>query len=285
MKKRVVAYILFALYLILLLKILVWKDLAMIRIGPIKLNFGGTQEGPANLIPFKTIFYYFTGKNGVLIAVLNIFGNIAALVPLGFLLPLVFLKIRWKQIWMIAAASGLIIESVQLLLHVGIFDVDDILLNGWGVLMGYWMYLLYIKIHTPIKSILNIVVLGGLIVISSLLTLSYYKQIELPIGIEPSVQTKLQNNLKNNTSSSSACCDLCGGTGGTGRIVAMTKDAITIKRNDSVAQIIKLTNKTIIKNNNGKAKLSDLKINNHLTVIIDETETASLILVCAEKNK
>ena len=78
MKKRVVAYILFALYLILLLKILVWKDLAMIRIGPIKLNFGGTQEGPANLIPFKTIFYYFTGKNGVLIAVLNIFGNVVS---------------------------------------------------------------------------------------------------------------------------------------------------------------------------------------------------------------
>jgi glycopeptide antibiotics resistance protein len=30
-------------------------------------------------------------------------------------------------------------------LQIGIFDIDDVILNGLGVMVGYWMFLLFQK--------------------------------------------------------------------------------------------------------------------------------------------
>ncbi len=53
-------------------------------------NFGGTQSGSPNYIPFKTILPYLTGRGGLLIAAINIIGNIVLLIPTGFLIPFVY---------------------------------------------------------------------------------------------------------------------------------------------------------------------------------------------------
>ena len=109
----------------------------MVQVGQMRFNFGGTQEGAANLIPFKTILFYLQGHNGFLIAFINIIGNIVALVPLGLLLPFVFQKLNWKKILLISFVAGLAIELVQMCLHIGIFDIDDVILNGLGVIVGF----------------------------------------------------------------------------------------------------------------------------------------------------
>jgi hypothetical protein len=54
---------------------MVFKDLPTIRVGQLMLNFGA-HEGPANLIPFKTIIPYLLGQGGLIIGGLNIGGNI-----------------------------------------------------------------------------------------------------------------------------------------------------------------------------------------------------------------
>jgi len=128
-------------YLGILLKIMVFKQVDTIHVGQMMFKFGGTQEKPANLIPFKTIIPYLLGKGGWLIVGLNIGGNILLLVPFGFLLPLIFSTSNWKKILFIAPLSGLSIELLQAYLHVGIFDIDDVILNGLGVVLGYWVYL------------------------------------------------------------------------------------------------------------------------------------------------
>ena len=71
----------------------------------------------------------------------NVLLNVALFVPLGILLPLVFPKCR--GLWMAAAALGatLLIECVQLLGGMGIFDVDDIFANFLGALMGHGLLL------------------------------------------------------------------------------------------------------------------------------------------------
>jgi glycopeptide antibiotics resistance protein len=118
----------------------------MFRVGHMRIKLGGTREGVSNLIPFKTILFYLKGHNGVLIASINIFGNIIALVPLGFLVPFVFQKMNWTKIILLASITGLTIELTQLVLHIGIFDIDDVILNGIGVMIGFWIFNRYSNI-------------------------------------------------------------------------------------------------------------------------------------------
>ena len=108
----------------------------MIRLGVLMLNFGGTHEGPPNFIPFKTILPYLAGEKGLLIGAINIVGNIILLVPLGLMMPFVVGAVNLKKSLVFAVFSGLFIECMQTLLHVGIFDIDDVILNGLGYLMG-----------------------------------------------------------------------------------------------------------------------------------------------------
>jgi hypothetical protein len=234
-----------------------------------RFNFGGTQEGPANLIPFKTILYYLLGNNGLLIGGINILGNIVALVPFGFLYSFVFAKINWKNRLILSLVVGSVIEGTQVLLHVGIFDIDDVLLNGLGVLIGFWKFDLFHTFSKRTRAIISGLVFSILGILLILCTLAYYKVLQFPIGIEPSVER-----------AATTCCDLCGGTGGTGVIISTGNNAMAIKRRDGVIQNIKLTNHTIIKNSKGAINATLLKTNDHVTVVIEDTETASLVLVC-----
>ena len=122
-------------YCLLLIKVMVFKDVPLIRIGVLMLNFGGTHDGPPNFIPFKTILPYLIGEKGLLIGAINIVGNIILLVPVGLLVPFVFPAVHLKKSILFAVFSGLLIEGMQTLLHVGIFDIDDVILNGLGYLM------------------------------------------------------------------------------------------------------------------------------------------------------
>jgi glycopeptide antibiotics resistance protein len=281
MKKQFISFVLLHVYCFLLVEVLVLKQLPVIRIEQMMFNFGGTQDGPANLIPFKTILPYLLGKNGALIAAINIVGNILALVPLGFMVPFVYSKIDWKKIVLLAVIAGLMIEITQVILHIGIFDIDDVILNALGVIIGFWLFKLFSKFSAPIKKTIITVILliSGLLLI--FLTLSYFKKIIFPIGIESSDNAMLMP-LMNNDSSNKAgdCCDLCNGTGGTGQIIAKGENTITIKGRKGTEEVINLNAKTVIKNSNEVIKAFDLKIGDRVTVIIDETETASLILVC-----
>ena len=93
MTKRILVGLLLLVYIFILCKILVFKEVPIVRMGHLMLNFGGTQSGPANFIPLKSILYYLLGKNGFFIAALNIGGNIILFIPLGFLLPIIFINL------------------------------------------------------------------------------------------------------------------------------------------------------------------------------------------------
>lgn len=62
--------------------------------------------------------------------------NVLMFVPLGFFLPFVSRRANRRSIWLIALGAPLVIELLQPLVGRS-FDVDDLLTNGAGILLGF----------------------------------------------------------------------------------------------------------------------------------------------------
>ena len=92
-----------------------------------------------NFKPFMYLFDYPTTKE----ALLNLVGNTAMFIPLGIVWPVVFKKLDAHG-KIIAAGFGvsLAIEILQLPFFDRATDIDDLILNTLGFLMGYGIYLL-----------------------------------------------------------------------------------------------------------------------------------------------
>ena len=96
-----------------------------------------------NLKPFIYLFDYPTMKE----ALLNLIGNTAMFIPLGIVWPAVFKNLNTHG-KVIAAGVGvsLTIEILQLPFFDRASDVDDLILNTLGFVMGYGIYLLAKKL-------------------------------------------------------------------------------------------------------------------------------------------
>jgi glycopeptide antibiotics resistance protein len=106
-------------------------------------NFRGQMTNVSyNLIPFKTVLNYIQNSGHLNFEVLfyNLAGNVAAFMPLGFLLPLAFKRFKAAKTFMVAFALILFAEVMQLVSRRGVFDVDDLLLNMLGSIIGYGIY-------------------------------------------------------------------------------------------------------------------------------------------------
>ena len=287
--KKILPFALLFIYVVILIKVMVLKDVPLIRVGYLMLNFGGTRDGSPNFIPFKTIWPYLTGFKGWLIAGINLIGNIILLVPFGFLLSFVIRNINWKQSIIWAIGSGTIIEVMQVVMHVGIFDIDDIILNAFGSMIGFWFFLLFsILMQSPVYRNATI---GFLIIIfgSAALHLSVLSfRGELPIRFGDEDQLIRKQMIKSMREEKGAKgVDPCRGSGGTGVIVSIAEHELTLKRNDGKQELIRIIEKTAIRSFEGAASESDLKVGDRVTVVVglleEDSQAASLILVCKPK--
>ena len=102
-------------------------------------SLGEYARGHLELIPLGTI----TGQlalagEGSAHALANLGGNVLLFAPFGVLLPALFCPLRrfWR---FLAAFAGSVaaVEIMQLLLRVGVCDVDDLLLNCLGAALGF----------------------------------------------------------------------------------------------------------------------------------------------------
>lgn len=92
-----------------------------------------------NLMPFKTILNLIGNydKYDFTFWIYNLLGNIVVFIPLGVLLTLVIKRGSIKNTLGTSFLIILLAESMQLVTRVGVFDVDDIILNLLGCLVGY----------------------------------------------------------------------------------------------------------------------------------------------------
>ncbi len=73
--------------------------------------------------------------------VIELLGNVFMFVPAGWLLPKLFPAMKKILVFFISAIGIIVfIEAFQLFTLLGFFDVDDILLNIFGMYLGFVFY-------------------------------------------------------------------------------------------------------------------------------------------------
>lgn len=100
-----------------------------------------------NLTPLHTITHFwdllsYKGNTYLIrLALVNLVGNVAVFVPLGFFLPCLWThqrKLRWFLPTVILLITG--VELIQLFTLRGICDIDDLILNIPGILLGFLIF-------------------------------------------------------------------------------------------------------------------------------------------------
>jgi glycopeptide antibiotics resistance protein len=90
-----------------------------------------------NLIPFRTVRIYLDNLDSSFWLAQAV-GNALLMLPLGLLGPLAFPWLgRWWRVLLVAALFSSCIELTQLAIPDRSADVDDVLLNALGALLGY----------------------------------------------------------------------------------------------------------------------------------------------------
>lgn len=105
------------------------------------------RTGGVNLIPFATIRAFFAVKapsniaqgDWILVRTINLLGNVALFVPLGFLFPFINKKNRLLKTFGTFAVCICVLEFLQRFTGRAC-DIDDFILNISGVLIGYVFY-------------------------------------------------------------------------------------------------------------------------------------------------
>ena len=98
-----------------------------------------------NLIPFKTLYeYLFVNNTSVSswssVSILNIFANTLLFIPLGLLTPLIWEKYDlFYKILTLGLISTCLIEFIQIFIGRST-DIDDVILNTIGVIIGYTIF-------------------------------------------------------------------------------------------------------------------------------------------------
>jgi len=275
MRKPLIPAFILLTYCAILVKVMVFKDIPAIRAGGLMLNFAGTNAGHGpNFVPFRTILPYMLGYKGWIIAGINLAGNIALLVPVGFLVALMYRNMTWKKSLALGAVAGLCIEVMQTVLRVGIFDIDDVILNALGVVIGYGTFAILANwIRSRNYKSIMVAGLSGVAGATALFVGVVYPTIHQPVN-RPTPEPV-------NVAVDAPRRDLCGGTGGTGQIVSVDSQAMTLQRNDGVMQTLTLNDRTTIRTSAGPASASDLKIGDRVTVVVYDRETATAVMLCS----
>ena len=89
-----------------------------------------------NLIPFKSIIEIINNSS-IYAIIINIFGNLLIFVPLEYFIIELFNVKKIIPNFLISVGSILLIEILQYIFRVGIFDIDDIILDVFGMMSFY----------------------------------------------------------------------------------------------------------------------------------------------------
>lgn len=132
-------------------------------------TFQDINYGESNFIPFKEIFRYSIGSNKF---IKNVLGNIILFIPFGFLSSYLLKNRKLGVITILAIIASGTIETVQY--YIGrVFDIDDIILNLLGGIIGFLIYIGIDAIRNKVKVLKNDTVLDILIIIILVLAMIY----------------------------------------------------------------------------------------------------------------
>ncbi|GAB1529243.1 VanZ family protein [Brevibacillus formosus] len=118
-------------------------------------------EGVPLLFPKLTFMWLFS------------FGNIAAFIPFGILIPLLY-SVRFGKFISLFVLTILVLETLQALTYLGSFDVDDVISNTLGAAIGYVAYRVGFSSNISYKKLMAsgltiVVLLFGVMVVSEII--------------------------------------------------------------------------------------------------------------------
>lgn len=132
-------------------------------------TFQDVNYGVSNFIPFKEIFRYSIGSHKF---IKNILGNIMLFIPFGFLSSYLLKNRKFSIVTILTIIASLTIETVQY--YIGrVFDIDDIILNLIGGIIGFLIYIGIDAIKNKVKILKNDTVLDILIIIILVIVILY----------------------------------------------------------------------------------------------------------------
>ncbi len=172
------------------------------------LERGGNWKG-IQLLPFSS--YLDAWYNFSIFAWRNLILNILLFIPFGFLLPFLFETFRkpWKT-YLAGGLFSLMIEVMQLLFRLGIYETDDILNNFLGTVIGYGGYRLvcfvlpfigrerdrFVRVMLfQIPLCLTILVFGGISMIYQCMELGNLKSMHFYRVSMKGVEVRLETEL------------------------------------------------------------------------------------------
>lgn len=171
---KMIITVLFVIYMIGLFKIILFKTVSIQQL------FGTyTKRRSLNLIPFKTITEYIVDYKqlGIFNGVSNVMGNIIVFIPLGYMVPMIFKKFsKLNKVFMVSAMLSLFFEVSQYIFGIGSTDIDDIILNAFGGVIGYVLFVYLKKFFTKknVQYISVIAVTVMFLVSSSIVAVEEY---------------------------------------------------------------------------------------------------------------
>jgi glycopeptide antibiotics resistance protein len=137
---KITLILLLCLYLAILSKLILFKYIPLSEIiNHFNFTYDEYHWRSNNFVPFKTInFYLFLADINLNIRIVNLAGNIIGFVPFGCILPLLAKKFqKLSTVTISTFCLSLTFELMQLIFEFGSFDVDDLILNTVGGILGY----------------------------------------------------------------------------------------------------------------------------------------------------
>ena len=131
MKKSSFKYIIFVIYIFVVLKLTIFRETTL-------------SAREINLTLFSDLIKVF--KTGTTCQFVRLFvGNIVWFVPWGFLIPMMIKKDKFVPAVLSGFAFSFLIEILQFTFKKGFFEIDDLILNTMGAIIGYFLYLFAMK--------------------------------------------------------------------------------------------------------------------------------------------
>lgn len=134
-KIRIISWIFFIIYLFMMVYFLFFSE-KMGRIAGTNYRY--------NLIPFMEIkrYLHYRDKIGNINVLINLLGNVLCFVPFGFVIPILTSKQTLFRMFCLSMLASVLVELLQLISMLGSCDVDDIILNTLGGVIGYILFVI-----------------------------------------------------------------------------------------------------------------------------------------------
>lgn len=146
------------LYLALLIKVIILKN-------------GAIYQNNINLQLFSFLReYQYLGLT--LNLIVNVLGNIALFIPLSIILKYYFSFLSNGHIIFIGTCTSLSFELIQLATRWGIFDINDIILNAIGCIIGVLIYVVIKRLKN--SNLVTTIFLSSFTTMSILSAYTYY---------------------------------------------------------------------------------------------------------------